>query len=118
MKSKITTFIAGALLFTYSAISQDQDFNQLNFSSPLKYNPALTGLQNDTELNLRATRAYKYNSVYSDFSQYSKKVHGAVGFYYNKGRMEQGKSDFYSGGVTYAYQNKLSDKWNYSIGDH
>ncbi len=118
MRSKIKVIIAGAILITNTA--QGQDYTNLKFSSPLKYNPALTGLQNDTEINLRFTHLNSYfsqnsyNSLYGDFSQYSKKLHGGVGFYLNTGN--RNNYNFTEGRLSYAFQNKINDKWNYSIG--
>lgn len=114
MKGKMKVIMAAVLLITNTA--QSQDYTNLKFSSPLKYTPALTGLQNDTEINLRATHLKNYNSFYGDFSQYSKKMHGGFGVYLNTGNVNVGVNNFNEGRFSYAYQNKFNDKWNFSVG--
>jgi len=112
MKTK-SIIAFGLLISTYSF---SQNIGHLKFSSPIINNPALTGLKSDQELNLKFSHMYSLNNLYVDYNAYSKKLHGGFGVYSNSGRFEFGKVSFNNFGLSYAYQKKLNNNWNYSAG--
>jgi len=115
MKKKLV-FIALTVLSVKSFGQTYTTFTNLKFSSPLISNPALTGLGKTPQLNFKFSHFYGLNRTYLDYNQYSNKLHGGLGVYFNAGRFELYKESFSYFGFNYAYQNKITDKWNYSIG--
>jgi type IX secretion system PorP/SprF family membrane protein len=95
-----------------------QNFS-MNGKTQLMVNPAFSGINDYGRLNLTAnvinfSEITKVNS-YLGYDSYVNKLHGAIsGFNFNNIY-----SDFYSNakfGLSYAYQGKINEKWNYSVG--
>ena len=114
MKTK--SLLIGCILISTTSFSQS--FSGLKFSSPQLLNPALTGLVDDKEINVKAFHQYKTNSLFGSYAFKSDKLHGSLGFYVDTRHtnFENFKSDRSVIGVSYAFQNTINDKWNYSLG--
>ena len=109
-------FVLISTIILLNSFCFSQNYSHLKFSAPLINNPALTGLQNNKEMNLRFSHFYGYNALYIDYNQKTEKLHGGIGIYVNNGRFEIGKFNFNNIGLSYAYYKKINNKWNYALG--
>lgn len=99
-------------------ISYGQIIPNLKFSNPQLVNPALTGVNKNSNLNFSSTNMFgSFNQTYLDYSQYSTKLHGGIGIYTNNTFSSYaGNTSSNSLGFSYSYQNSINEKWHYSLG--
>ncbi len=117
-KNSIKLYLLPCVFMLISYQTTAQEFT-MNGKTPLIINPAFTGIKDFGRLGVTFTKFPVFENfdanIYTGFDAYIPKLKGGVGFF-NKSYFVR---DFYrasSYGLSYSYQGKIKDKWQYSLG--
>ena len=117
-QNSIKLFFLSCTFILISNQIKAQNF-AMNGKTPLAINPAFTGITDFGRLGITGNKFpvlenYESN-FYAGYDAYISKLKGGVGFY-NSNRIISNfyRNSYYA--LSYAYQNKINDKWSYSLG--
>lgn len=110
--------ILGSLLACTSLVNA-QTFGNMPFTTQQISNPSFTALNELPTLNVHGKVGRLFNSSYIGYNQYSKKLKGTWGVYYNGFNAKV--SDVWKVnrsrlGFSYARLFEINDNWRYSLG--
>ncbi|MFK8039043.1 MAG: hypothetical protein AB8B74_12180 [Crocinitomicaceae bacterium] len=106
-------------LLTCANLLNAQTFGNMPFTTPQTSNPAFIVLNDLPKLNVYGKTGRYFNSSYVGYNQYSSKLKGSFGVYYNGFRANDSELNGFNKnnvGISYARLFNINEKWKYSLG--